>query len=224
MKLTLKNGLRKKLKDWSSILDTEIVYVNQSITAIWIDQDAKKNSSTAASMDQLLEQCSSNARVVVYAEAGMGKSTVLRHIARSWLEGTSQLGERFNYVFLIPLRLVRSHTLIDVICQDLQLLSQDYKDILGKILATSNRVLFLLDSYEELAFDVDDINRLITGDAHSGKSVMVVVSSRPGSGLGEVIDHLTDYVTADLKDFTDQDVERYIKRYSAEPRRKGAFY
>ena len=224
VKLTLKNCLQKKLKEWSSILDAGNVYVNQPITASSIDQDGKKHSSNVSNMDQLvLEQCRSNARVVVYAEAGMGKTTVLRHIARSWLEGTSPLVDRFDYVFLIPLRLARSHTMIEVIRQDLGLLPQDYKDTLGKILATSNRVLFLLDSYEELSFDIDDINRLITRDAHSGKSVMVVVSSRPGSGLGEVIGRLTDYIIVDLKDFTDQDIERYFEKYSADAEEREHF-
>ena len=50
----------------------------------------KEHSSTASNMDQLLEQCPGNARVVVNAQAGIGKNTVLRHITRSWLEGTSQ--------------------------------------------------------------------------------------------------------------------------------------
>ena len=205
------------------MLDAENVYVNQSITATYIDQNGEKHSSTASNMDHLLEQCPSNARVIVYAEAGMGKSTVLRHIVRSWLDGTSQLAERIDYVFLIPLRRVRSHTMIDVICQDIGLLPQDCKDTLGKILATPNHVLFLLDSYEELSYDIDDINRLITRDAHSGESVMVVVNSRPGSGLEKVIGSLTEYVTVDLKDFTGQDVERYIANYSANAEEKERF-
>ena len=224
VKLTLKNRLQKKLKEWSSVLDADHVYVNQPITAISIDQDGKNHSSALLNMDQLvLEQCRSNGRVVVYAEAGKGKTKVLRHIARSWLEGSSPLVDRFDYVFLIPLRLARSHTMRDVICRDLGLLPQDYKDTLGKILATSNRVLVLLDSYEELQFDIEDINRLITRDARSGKSVMVVVSSRPGSGLGEVIDRLREYVTVDLEDFTGEDVERYFEKYSAEAEEKERF-
>ena len=221
--MTLKKGLGKKLKEWSSILDTENMYVNQSITAILTDQDGKSHPSTASNIDQFLEQCPSNARVVVYAEAGMGKSTVLCHIARSWLDGNPRLAERFAYVFLIPLRLVRGHILIDVICQDLGLLPQDYRDTLGRILKTPNRVLFLLDSYEELSYDIDDINRLIRRDAHSGKSVMVVVTSRPGSGLGKVIGSLNDYSTVDLKDFTDKEIERYIKTYPAEANEKERF-
>ena len=225
MRSTLKIRLAEKLKAWSSILDAGNVYVNQPMAATFIDQDGNNNSYTASNVEQLLDQRSrhDNARVIVWAEAGMGKSTVLRHIARSWLEGTSQLVERFDYVFLIPLRLVRCHTMIDVICQDLGLLPQEYKDTLVKILANSNRVLFLLDSYEELSFDIGDINRLITRDAHSGKSIMAVVTSRPGSGLGEVIGGLTDYVTVDLKDFTDQDVERYIDKYSADAEEKERF-
>ena len=220
VKMTLKKRLQKKLNEWASILDARNVYVNQPITAISIDQDRKKHSSTASNMDQLLEECPSNARVIVYAEAGMGKSTVLRHIARSWLDENSRLAERFSYVFLIPLRHARSHTIIDVICQDLGLLPQDYKETLGKLLATSNRVLFLLDSYEELSFDIDDISRLITRDARSGKSVMVVVSSRPGSDLGKVTDLLMDYITVDLKDFTKQDIKCYIENYSADAEEK----
>ena len=153
----------------------------------------------------------------------MGKSTVLRHIARSWLERTSQLVDRFDYVFLIPLRLARSYTMVDVICQDLGLVPQEYKGTLGKILATSDRMLFLLDSYEELPFAIDDIDKLIGCDPPSDKSVTLLISSRPGSGLGEVTDCLTDYVTVDLKDFRDQDIEHYIEKYSADTEEKERF-
>ena len=52
---------------------------------------------------------------------------------------------------------------------------------------------------------------------------MVVVSSRPGSGLGEVIDRLTQYVTVNLKDFTEKDVERYIENYFADAEDKERF-
>ena len=175
MRSILKIRLAEKLKEWSSILDAGNVYVNQQMATVSTDQGGEKTSYTTSNVEQLLDQRSrhDNARVIVYAEAGMGKTTVLRHITHCWLEGTSPLVDHFDYVFLIPLRQARSHTLIDVICQDLQLLPQDYKDTLGKILATSNRVLFLLDSYEELAFDVDDIknevDRLITRRAHSGQ-------------------------------------------------------
>ena len=230
MRNTLRIRLAERLKEWSSVLDAGTVYVNQPMAAFSIDQDGEKTSCIASNVEQLVDQCSRrvNARVIIYAEAGMGKTTVLRHMARSWLEGTSQLVKRFDYVLLIPLRLARSHTLTDVICQDLQLLPQDYKNTLGKILSTSDRVCFLLDSYEELSFDMGDIkneiDRLITRGAHSGNSIMMVVSSRPGSGLDEIIDCLKDRLTVNLKDFTDKDVECYIENYSADAKEKERFF
>ena len=51
----------------------------------------------------------------------------------------------------------------------------------------------------------------------------MVVSSRLGTGLGEVIDRLTNYVTVNLKDFMDKDVERYIENYFADAEKKERF-
>ena len=40
--ISQEHGLRKKLKEWSSILDADNVYINQSVTAISTGGDGMK--------------------------------------------------------------------------------------------------------------------------------------------------------------------------------------
>lgn len=93
----------------------------------------------------------------------MGKSSLCRQIAQSWTEGNSTLRQRFHYVFTIPMRSVRSVSLEDIICIDVQLVSKACKARLEQELDNA-KVLFVLDSYGELSREVKDteeINRLI---------------------------------------------------------------
>ena len=90
--------------------------------------------------------------------------------------------QAYDFVFLIPLRLVQSHSIVDIICLDCQLLPKDtFGDSLSRILAMkSEQVLFLLDSYEELqAVQAEELTKLISRDLHAHATVFI--TSRPES-------------------------------------------
>ena len=161
--------------------------------------------------DQILKTCHKSKEVVIiYGEAGVGKTTLLTRIAQTWLEGCLEGLNVFDFVFFMPLRLCGSRTIVDMICRDLGLLSprccQSLKDVLS---LHSQRVLFLLDSYEELAFDVEELNKLVSRELYADKTVLV--TSRPGSKISRVLP--MPHVTVQLRELSEKDIIKYVRQY-----------
>ena len=122
--------------------------------------------------------------------------------------------QAYDFVFLIPLRLVQSHSIIDIICLDCQLLPKEtFGDSLSRTLAReSGKVLFLLDSYEALeqsAVCADELNKLISRDLNTHATV--IITSRPGSQLTHT--EPTPCIRAQLQNFSEDDVKEYTALY-----------
>ena len=166
-----------------------------------------------SSLQQLLEKCKDGGRAIIYGEAGSGKTTALQNIALWWLDGQMAVLQAYNFVFLIPLRLVQSHSIVDIICLDCQLLPKEtFGDSLSRTLAMKSvQVLFLLDSYEELqAVRAEELTRLITRDLNAQATVFI--TSRPGSQLTHI--EPTPCIRAKLHNFSEEDVREYTACYS----------
>ena len=185
--------------------------ISHKISASAIDKKGENKPLQVSGIQQLLEQCKDGGRTIIYGEAGSGKTTALQNIALSWLNGLAVL-QSYDFVFLIPLRLVQSHSIVDIICQDCQLLPKDFGVSLSRILATkSKQVLFLLDSYEELTvLHAEELTKLISRDLNAQATVLI--SSRPGSQLTHT--EPTPCITAQLQKFSAEDVKEYTACYS----------
>ena len=185
--------------------------INHKISAIAIDEKGENKPLQVSGIQQLLEQCKDGGRSIIYGEAGSGKTTALQNIALWWLNGLAVL-QSYELVFLIPLRLVQSHSIVDIICLDCQLLPKDFGDSLSRTLATkSKQVLFLLDSYEELTvLRAEELTKLISRDLNAQATVFI--SSRPGSQLTHT--EPTPCIRAQLQTFSEEDVKEYTAGYS----------
>lgn len=146
---------------------------------------------------------------MIYADAGMGKTTMLKHLAESWLDENSTLAQRFKFVFLIPMRLIRFSSLMEIICMDLKLIPRCTITRLEQAIELhSHNTLFLLDSYEEVPnFEFDDVDKLIKGELLPRSTV--IVTSRPGSKLTQFQPKLCQLFRAQLHDIPPSLVEAY---------------
>ena len=120
--------------------------------------------------------------------------------------------QSYDFVFLIPLLLVQSHSIVDIICLDCQLLPKEtFGDSLSRTLARkSKQVLFLLDSYEELtARHSLELTKLISRDLSAQATVFI--TSRPGSQLTHI--EPTPCIRAHLQNFSEEDVREYVACY-----------
>lgn len=157
-------------------------------------------------VSQLLEKCDPGARIQIYADAGMGKTTLLRQIAVSWIE--EKVTDKYELVFLVPMRRLGRFSLVDVICKDLELHPGPTIEL------NSDDVLILLDSYEELPHDVKgsvktEIEALITGKRYP--KCTVIVTSRHGSELTQLRAWGTvPAYTAHLHDLPEEEVRDKI--------------
>lgn len=135
---------------------------------------------------------------MIYADAGMGKTAMLQYLTESWLDEKSSLAQRFKFVFLIPMRLIRGYSLLDIICRDLQLIPSSSMTTLEQAIELhAHSTLFLLNSYEEVPdFDFDYIDKLIKGELLSRSTV--IVTSRPGSKLTQFQPILCPFLRAHL--------------------------
>lgn len=150
----------------------------------------------------------------MYGAAGMGKSNLCRQIAHLWAEGDQQIGQRFQYVIPIPMRLARSHSLLDIICKDVKLIPDSCKDRLQQELElNSANVLFVLDSYEELSHTeyFEELNKLIRGDIYEDSSV--ILTSRPNKQIDKIASSIKPRITAHLQVLTEKQVTYYIRQF-----------
>ena len=164
-----------------------------------------------SSIQQLLEKCKDGGRAIIYGEAGSGKTTALQNIALWWLDGQMTVLQAYDFVFLIPLRLVQSHSIKDIICLDCQLLPKEFGDSLSRTLAMkSEQILFLLDSYEELPpVRAEELTKLISCDLNAQATVFI--TSRPGSQLTQI--KPSPCIRAKLHNFSEKDVREYTACY-----------
>ena len=185
-------------------------YISHKISAVMIDKGEKKLQ--ASSIEQLFEHCKKGGRAIIYGEAGSGKTTALQNIALQWLDGQMSVLQSYDFVFLIPLRLVQSHRIIDIICLDCQLLPEAFGDSLSRTLAMkSEQVLFLLDSYEELSAPrAEELTKLISRDLNAQATVLI--TSRPGSQMTRI--EPTPCIRAQLQNFSDKEIREYTACYS----------
>ena len=220
VKQKLQHNLRQKLLEWVPSVQQLIVgkaqqsavpYISHKINAVTIDKDGEKPLQVS-SIQQLLQKCKDGGRAIIYGEAGSGKTTALQNIVLWWLNGQMAVLQSYDFVFLIPLRLVQCHGIIDIICLDCQLLPKEFGDSLSRTLAMkSKQVLFLLDSYEELtAARAEELTKLINRDLNAQATVLI--TSRPGSHLAHI--EPTPCIRAQLQNFSEEDVKEYTAHYS----------
>ena len=175
--------------------------------------DKKEEQLEVSSIQQLLDKCKDGGRAIIYGEAGSGKTTALQNIALWWLDGQMTVLQSYDFVFLIPLRLVQSHSIVDIICLDCQLLPKEtFGDSLSRTLAMkSKQLLFLLDGYEELqAVRAEELTRLISRDLNAQATVFI--TSRPESQVTKI--RPSPCIRAKLENFSEEDVREYTASYS----------
>jgi hypothetical protein len=194
------------------------MYINQPILAHRITKKSQKEESKEleiADVVHLLNTCSMDELVVIYGGAGMGKTSMLIELARLWAEGESILSQQYDFVFPIFLRRVQGRAedpIVDIFCKDMGLLPLQYKAGIERVLNTpSIKCLFLFDSFEELSIDNEELTKLLQRKLYQDKAVLV--TSRPGSRLTQIIQDVTPRVEGKLQGFSEVDVKKYIEQY-----------
>lgn len=113
--------------------------------------------------------------VILTGARGVGKTTVLAKLMLAWAED-SLYQRKFSYVFYLCCREVRQVTATSLAA----LICRDWSDSLApitEITAEPEKLLFILDGFEELMCDLDEPESDLCSDWMAQRPVQVVLSS-----------------------------------------------
>ncbi|XP_009878744.1 PREDICTED: NLR family CARD domain-containing protein 4 [Charadrius vociferus] len=145
---------------------------------------------------------------IIEGEAGKGKTTLLKRIAVLWASGNSSALKKFQFVFFISLTSTRGG-IYETVCD--QLLFEQYpickQDFMKMLLAQRQRVLFLLDGYDEFKPPNCPEMEAMIKENHKFKN-MVIISTRT-----ECIHKIRQFgsLIAEIGDLSEESCKKLIK-------------
>ncbi|XP_053567884.1 NLR family CARD domain-containing protein 4 [Bombina bombina] len=173
---------------------------------LWV-KNTKNDRVKGLNLDELLNGFK-RSPCVIEGEAGKGKTTILKKIAVLWATGECPALKRFQLVFFITLSSA-SEGLYETLCDQLFSVDKKWskKAFMEKIWKLREKVLFLLDGYDEFqSQNCPDIEFLIK-ENHKYKS-MVILSIRT-----EAIREVRKYtsIITETGDFTQENAAQLIR-------------
>ena len=152
-------------------------------------------------------QHNSRHRILVEGEAGSGKSTLLHKITRDWASKRGRIINlaQFDFVFLINLSQLSTESL-STVCLQQYFRDSFLAEALFKSLVEDNTVLFLLDGFDELSCDNQDLNNLLEGRLY--QSCSYLVTSR--SGVKNTTPFDKSYT---IRGLSTNDIKAFMKQY-----------
>ena len=188
-KKILKDAYRKQpVTDPSQWLQVVMPFINLTLTegikpeerTVRRSIEGQLHGRYKLSLDEVVNSVKNGSKILMEGRPGVGKTTILRHIAKQWAEG--KLLQRFQLVILIRLGHIPSSRISNLESM-LEYHSHDYPDTasvareLGR--TGGEGICFLLDALDEYPTHSDYIYQLIRGDRLPNVALMVI--SRPSA-------------------------------------------
>ena len=162
----------------------DLTLTDENKTAMQRSIEKQYRCTYELSLDEVVNSVKKGSKILIKGEPGIGKTTILRHIAKQWAEG--KLLQRFQLVILIQLGHIPSSRISNLESL-LEYHSHDYPDTasvareLGR--TGGEGICFLLDALDEYSPQTlthsDYIYKLIRGDRLPNAALMV--TSRPSA-------------------------------------------
>ncbi|KAI0210363.1 hypothetical protein LSAT2_004897 [Lamellibrachia satsuma] len=166
--------------------------------------------------------------VLILGKAGIGKTTLVKQIAKQWAEKTLW-NDDVEYLFVVTLRELwqeRKLTLGDILLGGLGLTEEEKSEALKQLCKNSHRTMVVLEAMDEASYfkyekklqrdctmEVD-VNTLLSGiiDDTMLPGAKVIITSRPNDNIPTAMCHRT----ADLYGFPQESIKMYIHKFSRE--------
>ena len=163
----------------------------------------------------IIERAPAKSRIVLYGEAGSGKSTTLSELCNKW-KNRIGLTRKFAHAYFIPIRNIVSPyvSLAQIICQDLKMVPRQEEQAVRRFIKFNSRsIIWFLDGFDERTShgnEVTTIDKLISG-LDAPKST-VVVTSRPQdmATLSSIMPN--QRLEIFVKGFDDTGVQNYLNK------------
>ncbi|XP_078605889.1 NLR family CARD domain-containing protein 4-like [Branchiostoma floridae x Branchiostoma japonicum] len=154
------------------------------------------------------------ARILLWGAPGIGKTTLVAKLLTEWNKRDVQVLHRYDLLFAIALRRVeRTQSLVDCIFDQLPESDVHMKEVLVNYLHRSNRVLIILDGYDELEGHLGedhDIMKLLTGRLFPHASVLVTTRT---TFTSDVIARMKPDTRVEILGFSPDNIESYVKNF-----------
>ena len=169
----------------------------------------------------MLQQEDNETKILIWGEAGVGKSTFCEKISQDWaLVVTGKQGTELDklteeqrrklnnigLLFCIVLRDTNSdQTLEQILRSQFKLLGSQ----LGKLKSYTDNVILILDGFDELSYNEGDIIRIIQGKFN--QNVQCIVTCRPHASQGIVLSADSEIR---LKGFSESQSKAFIEMFA----------
>ncbi|KAI0224126.1 hypothetical protein LSAT2_024851, partial [Lamellibrachia satsuma] len=162
--------------------------------------------------NDVLHKTKDPTKVLIQGKPGVGKSTLVKHIANGWAKG--DIWPDIKYVFLVPVRELSPNEKWSVsnLLLDGLIPPDRHKACLDVITGSPDEILVILDGYDEGGWSDQQqehgnttlISRIITNDVLPGAKILV--TSRPTTQLPiQDFNH-----TVQLSGFTSESISEYV--------------
>ena len=228
--------MKVQLTPWDPdhAVEMDAIFVNLELVKDEVSPSQTKQIPLESNEDLATLETSTGLRVnriLIQGEAGSGKSTLLDNIAYKWalqLESTNSSASsnsplsQFDLVFIISIHEISNankrleEIIFDQILEDGPNLSKN--SLKSYLKSNSQRCLFLIDGINEdnagiLKSTTAEITNLLFKKLYKNSCVIASIRPYKLQDLGQNQCHFTKI---QLKGFSDENIEEYIKKYFAD--------
>ena len=203
--------LRLSEEDWLAEVTPLIYDIKSSHESRAVDVPR----SSVLNIIKIIEKNPAKSQILLYGEAGAGKSTTLNELCTFWKKRIG-LTRRFAHAYLISVRNIVSPyaSLEHIICQDLEMVPEHEEQSVRRFIKfNSASIIWFVDGYDEKTSHgkkETTIDKLISGKVALRSTVFV--TSRPADV--NILSFIMKNKTLEIhvKGFDDSGVKGYLKK------------
>ena len=190
---------------------TDVTPLVYDIKIFQCDKIVDLRCSGILNIIKIIETSLVKKKILVYGEAGSGKSTTINELFTSWLKRTGL--NKFVHAYLINVRnIIAPHASLEhIICHDLRLVpSHQEANVMGSIKFNSSSIIWFLKDYKKKTDYETTIDKLISGKIAPNSAVVVSTRTEDADIISSIMPNKTHEIH--VKGFDDSGVREYLKK------------